>query len=333
MDSGNPTGRSSEVGEDAIVLENGALRVTVLPRYGGRIWSIIDREDGRERLWHNPAIPLAPAPRDAGYDDSFAGGWDDLFPSDAPGLAGPFAAPDHGEWWNEPAACTLAETADGPALTLSGAGWRTPHVWTRTLTLKGDRPVLTSSTIIRATGEVPFPYLWRVHPPLPAIHGGRIHLPVTSVLVNGEHTPGLAIGRQPWPIATTHDGHSRDLSRIPDPAESGMIALYADTLDAGWCAITGPDGAGLGLAFDPSIIDTITLFADYGGWRGGRVIIPEPGVGFPADLGGTIAGVGRHPVLRPGEELRFEITAVSLPPGPNAIAAIDRDGAVTRGDD
>lgn len=325
-------------GAEAIVLENGAIRVTVLPRFGGRIWSIADLAGGRELLWRDPAAPrpLAPAPRGTPYDDRFAGGWDDIFPSDGPGRSAGRDLPDHGEWWTEPAAWSVAESPDGPVLTLSGAGWNTPHRWTRTLSLPPGLPALRVATTIAHAGSAadgPLRFLWRIHPAMPAAPGGRVHLPAATVLVDGAYSTGLPTGRTPWPVARGADGRERDLSRIPDGGEGGMLLLYADRLDAGWCAVTGPDGSGLGFAFDPAVIDTVTLFADYGGWRGLGAIIPEPGTGFPAEAEGAIAGERRRPELRPGEEVRFEITAVAIARGSNAIADIGRDGSVARAGD
>ncbi|MFM9108386.1 MAG: hypothetical protein ACKOWF_17000 [Chloroflexota bacterium] len=320
-------------GAETVVLDNGAIRVTVVPRLGGRIWSVVDGDSGAERLWRRPGASLASAPRGASYDDWFAGGWDDIFPSDGPGTAGGYDLPDHGEWWTEPAAWSVTERPGGPVLTLSGAGWRTPHRWTRTLSLIPGRPALRLSTLIVHTGTAadgPLPFLWRIHPALPALPGGRIHLPAATVLADGAFSTGLATGRCPWPDAPDLDGRIRDLSRIPGRGEGGRLLLYADHLTAGWCAVTGPDGAGLGFAFDRATIDTITLFADFGGWRGLQAIIPEPGAGFPAETGGVIAGESRRPVLRPGEAIRFDITAVAIAPGPGGIAAIGRDGGVIR---
>ena len=84
-------------GLDAVALENDFLRITVLPQLGGRIWSLIHLPTSRELLWQNPNLPPAVAEYGAGYDSGWAGGWDEVFPSDAPAEIDGVAYPDHGE--------------------------------------------------------------------------------------------------------------------------------------------------------------------------------------------------------------------------------------------
>lgn len=43
----------------AIVLENEHLRATFLPTLGGRLWSLYDKDEGRELLFENPALRIA----------------------------------------------------------------------------------------------------------------------------------------------------------------------------------------------------------------------------------------------------------------------------------
>ena len=43
----------------AAVLENDCLRATFLPELGGRLWSLFDKDEGRELLFENPALRIA----------------------------------------------------------------------------------------------------------------------------------------------------------------------------------------------------------------------------------------------------------------------------------
>ena len=90
-------------GLDAVTLENDIIRITVLPQLGGRIWSLIHLPTSRELLWQNQYLPPAVAEYGAGYDSGWAGGWDEVFPSDAPAEIDGVAYPDHGEIWSVPA--------------------------------------------------------------------------------------------------------------------------------------------------------------------------------------------------------------------------------------
>lgn len=88
---------------DTVVLENGYLRVTLLPDYGGRILSIVHKPTGHELLYQNPlGTPYLM------YDEIFyydylviMGG---IFPS--------FPEPEHGKYWNQPYSLAVISETD-----------------------------------------------------------------------------------------------------------------------------------------------------------------------------------------------------------------------------
>ena len=52
--------RSDEpVSLPTLVLENEHLKATLLPTMGGRLWSLFDKDEGRELLFRNPALRIA----------------------------------------------------------------------------------------------------------------------------------------------------------------------------------------------------------------------------------------------------------------------------------
>src|SRR6478672_7148868 len=127
----------------AVVLQNDAMRVAVIPEIGGKIISLVSRRTGREWLWKNPQLPLRKPPADATDFGAFdAGGWDEVFPTVTPcrvptSAWGNRTLTDHGELWYRPW-----------QLVAAGAGWQTgatrklavgdPHLpfrFERTLTL------------------------------------------------------------------------------------------------------------------------------------------------------------------------------------------------------
>jgi hypothetical protein len=102
------TGGSSN-GLDAVTMENGVLRATILPQLGGRVWALIHLPTGRELLWHNPQLPPAPASFGSVYESDWAGGWEEIFSSDSPAEIDGVAYPDHGEIWSLPAAVEIID--------------------------------------------------------------------------------------------------------------------------------------------------------------------------------------------------------------------------------
>ncbi len=313
-------------GQPAVVIESRRLRVVVLPDLGGKIWSIRDKAHDRELLWHNPRVPPSSAPFGARYDDWFAGGWDDLFPNDAPVLLDGQPLPDHGEWWARPCRWRIDEEPGTLRLVLSGLGLVTPHRWERVIELREDERAIWCSTTIRNEGHAPLPFLWRIHPALPATPGSRIEIPSEHVVIEAASSPGLDRRPFAWPLARTTDGGVSNLGVCPEPGHERMLQAYATRLRAGWCALTGADGLGVGFAFDPAAIDTVTLFATFGGWRGLSTVILEPGVGWPSDLDKARAN-GSARVIAPGETTEFAITMVAYE-GVGRVEDIGRDGVV-----
>ena len=294
-----------------VVLESDSLRLTVLPELGGRLWSIIERSRDEEMLWHHPSLqPHAVAPG-AGYDDAFAGGWDELFPTDRAVEVHGVTFPDHGEWWSQPWEWEVSEREDALQLTLAGGGFATQHSATRVITLPRAGSTFTWQTRITNTGEVPIPYIWRHHPALPVRPGSRLELPPARVEAIAEDAGALSAAPFTWPQAVLDDGTRRDLSVLPSAAAGEVWMLYATDLPEGFVRLTWPGeepgiAHGIGFLFDPGQVTAVTTFATFGGWRGLQTILPEAGVGYPADLSEALAA-GTSGVLEAGETVEYEV--------------------------
>src|SRR5262245_63327246 len=86
-------------GFTTLVMDNGLVRTVVIPQLGARVWELEDRVRRRQWVWHREQVPLTACSRDAVYDEVWAGGWEELFPNDAPGRFEGRDLCDHGEWW------------------------------------------------------------------------------------------------------------------------------------------------------------------------------------------------------------------------------------------
>ncbi len=91
--SASPGQEPTSTTYDTVVLENGYLRVTILPSYGGRVLSIVHKPTNRELLYQNPIGTPYLMQEDIFYYDYLVimGG---IFPS--------FPEPEHGKYWNQP---------------------------------------------------------------------------------------------------------------------------------------------------------------------------------------------------------------------------------------
>jgi hypothetical protein len=89
----SPTDAVTSTTFDTVILENGYLRVTLLPDFGGRILSIVHKPTNRELLYQNPIGTPYLMGEDIFYYDYLVimGG---IFPS--------FPEPEHGRYWNQP---------------------------------------------------------------------------------------------------------------------------------------------------------------------------------------------------------------------------------------
>ena len=87
------------MGHRIVILENERIRLEIIPGLGAKILRLIHKATNADLLWQNPRIEPRAVPIGSNYDDNFSGGWDELFPNDAPGQVGENVYPDHGELW------------------------------------------------------------------------------------------------------------------------------------------------------------------------------------------------------------------------------------------
>ncbi len=313
----------------ALVLENRHLRAVILPEHGAKIWSLIDKAADREILWHNPRVSPRPVAYGAAYDDWFCGGWDELFPNDAPALINGDTYPDHGELWSMPFEWQADGTGNEVVVRLSRSGVVTPTHIEKWITLRADEPSLRIRYRIRNVGAAPLDYLLKLHPALTISPTCRIDLPARMVLVDEGFRArlGADVERFTWPLAPSLAGEAIDMRCVPPQSAATCDFFYAIELDEGWCALTDTASAtGFGLAFDRSVFSSVWVFGAYGGWRGLYTTILEPCTGYPYRLEEAIAH-GHAGRLGAGGELDTEVTAV-LYRGINAVTRISRDGEV-----
>ena len=71
-------------GIPGLALEGDRLRLTLFPEAGAKILDLVHRPTGVNLLWRNPRVPLRRTYPGAAFDDVWSGGWDELFPTDAP---------------------------------------------------------------------------------------------------------------------------------------------------------------------------------------------------------------------------------------------------------
>ena len=318
-------------GLQALVLENDQLRAVILPELGAKLWSLTYKPVDREMLWQHPRVHPRPVPFGATYDDWFCGGWDELFPNDAPVTVGGESYPDHGEVWSMPFEWEVIDHSERAiTIRLDRSGVVTATRMEKWITLCAGEPLLHFRHRFQNDGPFPLDFIWKLHPALRITPQSRIDLPAQRVLVDEGFRDrlGAEVVEFRWPNARASTGAAVDMRRIPSPESATCDFFYAVELDAGWCALTDTgEHVGFGLVFDPQVLSSVWVFGAYRGWRGLYMTILEPCTGFPYRLDEAIAG-GRHSHLDPGASLETEVTAV-LYRGLESVQQITRDGKVT----
>jgi hypothetical protein len=288
-----------------LVLHSPALRCAVAPDRGLSLTSLTG-PSGDEWLMYDPARGPAAAGPGAAYDDVWRGGFEELFPSDAPGPFDGRELPDHGELWRSPFAVT-EQGEQAVAGTLACAS--VPATVRKRVALDPARPAVALDYAITNTGAAPLRFLFKLHAALRVEGEDRVELPggtVTAV------TPGFGAlasdAPRPWPAPVDDAGRLLDLSRVRPREARFREFVYVRDMPAGWCGVArARTGERLRLTCDRAVFPECWLFITYGGWRDYHTIVLEPCTNWPKDLS-EAAARGRCAVLAPGATLATRVT-------------------------
>ena len=321
--------RSETSGLDSLVLENGALRVTVLPALGGHVAELTDRVADRDLLWHNPRTSPRPAPYGAHFDDWWSGGWDEIFPSGDRGTLHDELLPYMGELWCVPWEAEASTEGDEASIIAVGYGTIAPARFERRLSLRADEPILRVHYRIENLDVRPLPYTWGIHPTFAVTPSHRIDHPGREMLVgvSSDPTMGVAGDRYPWPAlpdASLQSG-TRDMRQVRPREDAVLGGHWATDLPEGWLALTDTSTSrGVALVFDHRIFPHAWLWQVYGGWRGHHHLALEPWTSHPQQLEDAVAA-GRARLLQPGEVLETEVALIVFG-GLDAVTSVEPDG-------
>jgi len=314
-------------GVPGIALEGDVLYVTLFPEVGGKILDLVHRPTGANLLWRNPRVPLARTHPGAPFDDVWCGGWDELFPTDAPCVLDGNAFHDHGDLWNGPWAWSV-DHDDGAsaAITLRRYSPSLPCLVEKRIELERGSASLLLRYRLENLGPRPIQFVWNLHVAHSLEQGSRALLPAGSL---GTHEPYLGRaggGDYAWPRHVDEGGVDHDLSETLGPDSGLSEFLSARELREGWCAVVHPStGIGLGLAFDVQVFPTVWLFADYGGWRGHHFLLTEPSTSPPGSLAENVAA-GSAASLGSGAVLETVVVASVLTGTHTGMPADERPG-------
>ena len=300
-------------GFPAVALRSEELEVVVIPTLGGKL-SNLRRLRGREWLWRNEQMPLAPPLPGASYvETADSGGWDECFPTVGPcPLPGrpDVILPDHGELWSLPWECRVYDLAGGTAFTGTARGKLLPYDFHREVILDQQDPVVRFHYRLRHLGDAPFPWIWSAHPIFNVQPGTLLTLPtVQQVRVDAAIGRGEKKGDVlPWPPG------SNASFQFPDN-EQWALKLFADIGPSGRAILTDPrQGEQLEFVIPPDAVPQIGMWINCRGWAAeGRQpyynLALEPCIGAPDRLDEAVESWKLASLLHPGDvkEWSFEL--------------------------
>ncbi|MBM4340822.1 MAG: hypothetical protein FJ110_14930 [Deltaproteobacteria bacterium] len=301
--------QTSAEGFEAIVLENTHLRALVIPELGGRVWELEDRIRERQWIWHREDVPLQKTLPGAVYDDVWAGGWEELFPNDAPGRFEGRNLPDHGEWWTT--RWTLTDSSSGPManIRLSAKSSVLKATYLKEFRLANDASTLSVTYHIRSEELQPFHFLFKQHLAIKitpdcrlSMPGGRVQAvdPSFGTLLQGDAT-------FKWPFGKAGE-RVVDLRVISHPSTKAKEFVYVRDLPQPWCGVQdNQKGALIRMNFDSHQFPFVWLFLTYGGWRNLYTAVLEPCSNLPKDLSQAVR-LGQSARLEPGQEFTTTVS-------------------------
>lgn len=315
-------------GLTSFVIENNLLRVTVLPQAGAKVWQIHYKPLQVDLLWNNPSIAPSAQTLHASYDDTWSGGWDELFPNDEACRLMSYSLPDHGELWT---GAWKAETIQHPSGACLRLCFKTPvsnFYVEKTLLLRPNRSVLEVSYELRNEGIERFPFLFKLHPAFVVSEEHRVDFPPMLVRREPEFPGTLADApiAFAWPYVPMGD-NELNLREVPGEKSGALHFFYGTDLNEGWCGVTDKRRRlAAAIRFDPHVFSSCWLFATHGGWNGLNVAVLEPATGFPFKMQ-SMLDTGRARWLGPGESLKTSVL-FSVQEGLGSIGGVDIRGLI-----
>lgn len=265
-------------------LDTDRFSLTVAPRLGGKVVSLINRKTRREFLSRtNVEYRLRT------YDDRFENyerdGADECFPTveACPYPSFPWAGvpiPDHGEVWMLPWEHQVKQNR----LHMWTRGVRLPYLFERQISFetlaRGEKPYIRFSYRVKNESGFDMPFIYAFHPLFKVETRSRILLPQGTDVVTYTSTEdrlGPPMTRHTWPEVTdlTLD-KSYDRSAVRSSRRKEAEKLYSTPLEQGRCALVYPNGEFVGFLFPAKRFPYLGLWFNEGGWYNLHHLALEP---------------------------------------------------------
>jgi galactose mutarotase-like enzyme len=293
---------------ESIVLENQYIRAVVMPSFGGKIASLIYKQNQFELLFQNPKPQFNHAPLHADFSEFEACGFDDAFPcmdgEEVDIGEKKVRYPDHGEIWTASFDCFLKDDK----LFLSYRSKILEYEYSKTVYLSGSS--LVCEYKIKNSGRISFPCIWTAHCLVRYEPDMRFLYPAETKAVEmtfDSLAPGTA-GKKYYFPQDIVDGKNTDFTKLPQTEKLYARKYYiADQIRKGVCGYEYPSqNMRAELFFDPSALPYLGFWITAGGFRRDYNCAFEPSSGYYDRI--SIARANKRlDYLEPGETKSFSL--------------------------
>jgi galactose mutarotase-like enzyme len=311
------TGTGHYKDEDAVVLENDALKVSILPYWGSKLASILYKPLDYELLWQNTGKDYRKTAYGDYYEAGEASGFDEMFPTISRCFyeSEPWAGteiPDHGELWSIPWGYEIADDL----VLLRVKGVRFPYYLEKKVFLEGA--VVHQQYRVENPVASDLEYIWAAHPLFNTTEGMELIVPQgMHRIVNAVPSRRLGpYGRiYGFPSAELEGGKKFDLSKVPKKNSADYQKYwFLGKVTEGWCILYNPKKKlSIGMAWPRDMVPYLGVWVNEGGWADQYNIAPEPATGA-MDRVDFSKMWGMSSVLRAGEVHEWQL-AISVHEG------------------
>ncbi len=313
---------TADDGLQRIVMENDALRLSLIPEVGGKIHELVDRRSGFNWLWHHPRLRPTSALANAPFEESQdCGGWDEIVfsvtPTDLPAADGTaWSIPDHGTVVGRSWSVVASDTADdgSASVVLRAEGEAPPFQFDRKISIAPDNAYLLMEYELTNHSQSRLPGYWCAHPLFRVDEQTRIHLQGRSKMRVDHFSDGSVRfdDNQHWPSLRTNGTDDINLENCLGANRRFASKIYVETPADGAVSISRADGTQrLRLQFDPASAPWIGFWINRKGWSGSgdepyfNLGIEPATAGFDDVQSGIDAG--EVPWIEPGDTLRWSL--------------------------
>jgi len=227
---------------EAIVLDNGLLRLTVVPELGGKIVCLGRLESGHEFHLQPSEPKRAYRPRSYGakFDDYEPSGFDECVPTIAECRypEEPFSSrlcPDHGDVWCLPSSAEIV----GEQIILATSLRSLPLLFSKKVQLQANTVRIDYEVTNLNSSTVKF--LWSAHPLLIVESETEIVLPEEVKEVEIGWSRGERLGKSGdrcrWPNAMESSGQLVQLNRAISASAGTAEKVFTPRLSEGFCGL------------------------------------------------------------------------------------------------